>query len=94
MKTVGSKLIQGFLRQEEMNALIASEKDPITADLMSQAAHLVVLRVMRQEKGPMADFDLRYFMEVIQEFASDHEALRRSLEGRGSQEEWLSENDV
>jgi hypothetical protein len=35
MKTVESKLIHGFLRQEEMNDLIASEKDPITADLMS-----------------------------------------------------------
>ena len=94
MDTVESKLIHGFLRQEEMNALIASEKDPITADLMNQAAHLVVLRVIRQEKGPISDFDLRYFMEVIQEFASDHETLTRSLKGKGSQEEWLSENNV
>jgi hypothetical protein len=60
----------GFLRQEEMNDLIASEPDPITADLMNQAAHLVILRVIRQDQGPIADFDLRYFMEVIHEFVS------------------------
>lgn len=44
-----------------------------------------MLRVIRQAEGPIADFDLRYFMEVIQEFASDHDTLRSSLEGGGTQ---------
>lgn len=83
------KQIPGFLRQEEMNDLIAKEEHPITADLMRQAAHLVVLKVLRQDKGPIADFDLRYFMEVIHEFVSDHQTLRQSLEGKVCQEEWL-----
>lgn len=87
------KQIPGFLRQEEMNALIAKEKDPITADLMRQAAHLVVLKVLRQDEGPVADFDLRYFMEVIHEFVSDHEALQRTLEGKVSQEAWLPDEE-
>jgi hypothetical protein len=93
METAESKPLRGFLRQEEMNSLIESEKDPITADLMNQAAHIVVLRVIRHEEGPISDFDLRYFMEIIQEFASDHEILKRSLEGKRCNEEWLPEND-
>jgi hypothetical protein len=44
MNSVDSPLIHAFLRQQEMNDLIASEKDPIMADLMRQAAHVVVLR--------------------------------------------------
>ena len=87
------KQIHGFLRQEEMNALIANETDPITADLMSQAAHLVVLKVIRGEEGPLGDFDLRYFMEVIQEFASDHEMLRQTLEGKVHKESWLTDDE-
>ena len=92
MKTEDSALAPGFLRQDEMNALIESETDPITADLMNQAANVVMLRVLRKEKRPIADFDLRYFMEVIQEFASDHDVLRKSLEGEGGQEIWIADD--
>jgi hypothetical protein len=43
------KHVAGFLRQEEMNELIAQEQDPITADLMSQAAYVLVMTVGTQK---------------------------------------------
>lgn len=94
MKTIEKTQIPGFLRQEEMNALIAIEGDPITAQIMGLASHLLALRVLRKEKGPAADFDLNYFMELIQELASDHETLRNILEGKGDQMTWLTERGI
>jgi hypothetical protein len=82
-----------FLRQEEMKELIAAEKDRITAQLMSRAANMVVLRILRKESGPIADFDLVYFMEVIKEFADDHEALRMILNGKGDELNWMAEEE-
>jgi hypothetical protein len=80
-----------FLRQETMKEMIASERDPITAQLMTRAVNMVFLRLARKEKGPTADFDLAYFIEVIKEFADDHEALRTIIEGRGAELDWLAE---
>jgi hypothetical protein len=74
-----------------MNALIERQDDPITANLMHRAAHVLLLRMMRREKAPAADFDLEFFIEVIQEFVRDHDALRKSLDGSG-EEEWLPDN--
>ena len=81
----------GFLRQEEMEELVASEKDPITQHLMMMAVQVVFSRLVRREKGPTADFDLGYFAEVIQEFASEHETLKKILDGRGDELIWMAE---
>ena len=84
--------VAGFLRQEEMNELIAQEQDPITADLMSQAAYVLVMTVGSQKTRPVADFDLRYFMEIIRDFVSDHEILKSTLEGNLRRESWLPDD--
>jgi hypothetical protein len=80
-----------FLRQREMQELIASEKDPITAHLMTFANNTLLSRLLTKEKGPVADFDLRYFMEVIQEFASDHETLKKILDGKVDELMWMAD---
>ena len=84
--------VAGFLRQKEMNDLIAQEQDPITADLMSQAAYVLVMTVGCQKTRPIADFDLRFFMEIIRDFVSDHEILKSSLEGNLRRESWLPDD--
>jgi hypothetical protein len=89
MNTSEERSAAGFLRQQEMEELIASEKDPITEHLMSMAAQVVFSRLVRKEKGPTADFDLRYFMEIIQELASKHEILKKILGGHGDELVWL-----
>ena len=80
-----------FLQQEKMQELIASEKDPITAHLMIFANNTLLSRILTKEKGPVADFDLGYFMEVIKEFASDHKTLKKILDGRGDELIWMVE---
>jgi hypothetical protein len=82
----------GFLRQTEMNDLIASEEDPITQHLMEMAAHVVISRVLTRKDGPIADFDLNYFMEIVQEFAREHKTLKTILEGKGDELIWLAED--
>jgi hypothetical protein len=88
-----AKATSEFLRQKEMQELIASEKDPITADLMAMAYHVVFMRLMRKETGPVTDFDLRYFMEVIQEFSSQHSILTKLLAGKSGELAWLSDGE-
>jgi hypothetical protein len=33
----------------------------------------------------VADFGLKFFMEVIKDFASEHEALKKILDGKGDE---------
>jgi hypothetical protein len=82
-----------FLRQEMAKEMIASERDAITAQLMTRAVNMVFLRIARKEAAPMADFDLAYFMEVMKEFAGDHEALRMILNGKGDELNWMAEGE-
>jgi hypothetical protein len=64
-----------------MNRLIDAEEDPITQNLMALAAQTVLARAVTQKSQPIADFDLLYFMELIQQFASKHQILKRMLNG-------------
>ena len=50
------------------------------------------MRLVRRENGPTADFDLGYFMEVVREFVSEHETIRKILDGRGDELVWLTED--
>ena len=81
-----------FLRQEEMKEMIAVEQDRITAQLMARAVNMIAMRIIRKEEGPLSDFDLRYFMEILREFACDHEALRRILDGRRDDLNWMADD--
>jgi hypothetical protein len=81
----------GFLRQVEMEELVASEKDPITQHLMTMAAQVVLSRLVTGKNGPIADFDLAYFMEVIQDFASNHGTLKKIIDGKGEELIWIAE---
>ncbi len=88
------KSIANFLREAEMHEVIAAETDPITRDLMRFALNCLVSRTIRQAEAPIADFDLKYFIQVVQEFASDQEGLRLFLDGKGSETVWLAEDSV
>jgi len=81
-----------FLRQKAMQELIAAEPDQITAHLMTFANNTLVSRLLRNAPGPAADFDLGYFMQIVQEFASDHETLRKILDEKSDELIWLAED--
>ena len=59
---------------------------------MSQAAYVLVMTVAAQKIRPIADFDLRYFMEIIREFVGDHEILKATREGNRTRESWLPDS--
>jgi hypothetical protein len=43
----------------------------------------ILFRLLRGKVLPLADFDLLYFMEVMQEFCSQHNLLKEVLAGKG-----------
>jgi hypothetical protein len=65
----------------EAMELLNSVEDLTTSQLMNRANFVVLRRFNEEGQLPVADFDLRYFMEIIHEFCSDHESLRRILQG-------------
>ncbi|MGA9997903.1 MAG: hypothetical protein WBP93_20980 [Pyrinomonadaceae bacterium] len=79
-----------MLRQEEASQIMVEESDPITSHLMEMASAVIVNRALRGESGPIADFDLLFFMEVMREFCSQHEVLKTILAGRGDELIWSS----
>jgi predicted TIM-barrel enzyme len=80
-----------FLRQDEVIKLIESEKNTITSQLMTEASNTIFKRMLRREAPPVADFDLLFFMQVMQEFCSQQEVLQKILAGRGSELDWFPE---
>jgi hypothetical protein len=83
---------QALLRDKEMRETIASEKDPITAQLMIFAYNTLISRILSKEQ-PVASFDLAYFMQIVQEFASDHATLKKILDGKGDELIWMAESE-
>jgi hypothetical protein len=79
----------GFLRKAEMLELLRSEKDEITSQLMWEASNSVFKRVLKGGDGPVSDFDLNFFMEVMQEFCGQHKVLKTILDGEGKSLEWF-----
>jgi hypothetical protein len=67
-----------LLRQDEAAKLLRSVNDLTTNQLMSIANTLVIKRYLEQDERPVADFDLRFFMEVMLEFCGDHNLLKKS----------------
>lgn len=60
---------------------LRSIDDPITNQLMNMANFAVLKRFFETKKFPVADFDLRFFLEVVLDICSDHETLRKVLAG-------------
>jgi hypothetical protein len=88
------KTIPTFLRQKEMQELITSEQDKITSYLMTFANNTLIGRILRNAPGPAADFDLCFFMEIVQEFASDQNTLKTILDGRADELVWFTDEEV
>lgn len=81
-----------FLREKEMKELVSSETNEIARELMRMAHHILVLRVARNEAPPVGDFDLKYFMEIVQDFAREQGALKKILDGKGDELIWMAED--
>lgn len=79
------------LRYEEMIQLLDSEKDPITSQLMGFAFMKIFGRWLAGKGLPICDLDGRFFMEIMQEFCSEHENLRIILDGKGESLAWFAE---
>ena len=74
-----------------MQEIISSEQDPITAQLMVFAYNTLLASALSEGVAPVGNFDLGFFMHVVQQFASDHDALRDILDGKGNEYVWLAE---
>jgi lipase chaperone LimK len=70
-----------LLRWDEAIEVLRSIENPITSQLMNIANFEVLKRFLQSKEFPVADFDLRFFMEVMRDFCSDHETLRKVLDG-------------
>lgn len=81
-----------LLRQPESWELLASEKDLITNQLLNKATMCVVKALANSEKQPIADFDLKFFVEVMIEFCRDHENLKKILAGEDLR--WFDEEEI
>lgn len=81
-----------FLRWEEMKELLASEQDPVTAQLMGEAFMKVFNRLLKREGLPVGDFDMRFFMEILQEFFSEHETIKKIIDGTDDRQPWVAED--
>lgn len=72
-----------LLRWDEAMRVLEAVDDPITGQLMNMANFEVMKRFQGKDEGlPLADFDLRFFMEVMRDFCSDHDNLRKVLDGQ------------
>jgi hypothetical protein len=71
-----------LLNQKESSELIASTEDIITNRLMNAACYCIIKRFLENKSLPVADFDMRFFSEAMLEFCSNHELLRKILDGK------------
>ena len=70
-----------ILRDDEARALISSVEDPITKHLLSNAMFHFFRRYNEHKQKPASDFDMLYFVTLLQEIFSEHDTLRRILAG-------------
>lgn len=73
--------IPQLLKWDEAMELLRSVDNPTTNQLMNMANFEILRRFFQTKELPSEDFDLRFFMEVMLAFCSDHIRLRRILEG-------------
>lgn len=70
-----------LLRQNEAAQLYQGVEDLITKQLMGMASMCVLNRYFKKGALPASDLDMRFFMEIIYEFCTDHKTLRAILSG-------------
>ena len=70
-----------LLRQDEAMKLLKSVEDPVTNQLMNMANFEVLRRFLHRDGLPVSDFDLRFFIEAMKDFCSQHDNLRKILAG-------------
>ncbi len=81
MKMQTSERQSQLLRWDEAMQLLNSVEDPITNQLMNRANFEILKRFFKLKDYPVSDFDLRFFMEIMLAFCSDHNNLREILSG-------------
>lgn len=70
-----------LLRSDEAAELLEEEGDPVTKALLSNANYWLVRRFFAEKNRPVADLDYRYLLELFRDIFSEHEILRRLLNG-------------
>lgn len=75
------KSYPSMLRGNEAMELLKSVNDPITNQLMNMANFEVLRRFLERDGLPISDFDLRFFMEAMKDFCSQHDTIRKILAG-------------
>lgn len=72
-----------MVRHDEAMALLRSLDggDAITKSLVNNAMFHLLRRVNTRRELPVSDFDLMYFVELMREMFSEHDVLKRMLDG-------------
>ena len=69
------------LRDDDARRLIASVEDPITRPLFTNAMFHFFRRYYEEQQRPESDFDMLYFALLLRDVFSEHDVLRRLLDG-------------
>lgn len=69
------------VRSEEGLDILRAEKDPITGALLNNANFWFMKKFFAQKDRPVTDHDYKFFMELMRDIFSEHEVLRKILEG-------------
>jgi hypothetical protein len=70
-----------MIRTEEATDRMRSVNDPITTHLINKAMHHLIRRYQLQKDRPTSDLDLDYLVALLIDVFSDHNALKRILNG-------------
>lgn len=77
MLTIGA-----LLRCEGAQEAIDRIADPVTKNLVNMAfVHVVKSLLIEGRDAPRGDFDMNYFVTVLEPFFSEHDVLARTLAG-------------
>ncbi len=77
-----------LLRYDEAHELLAHIPDKPTKDLLNYSLFFVLKHFWDTGSLPAADFDVRFFLEVLREAFSDHARLIRILRGEDAGLDW------
>jgi hypothetical protein len=80
-----------MLRWDEAMELLRSVDDSITNQLMNRANFEIIKKFSERRGLPVADFDLRFFMEVMLEFCGQHTVIKKILDGEDLRP-WTEDN--
>ena len=84
--------IPEILRQDEARQILLSVEDLTTNQLLNKANMCILSKYMQNRELLMSDFDLKFFLEAMLEFCSDHENLKRILDGENLR--WFDDDEM